>query len=129
MKSFAKILLAVASAALFVAACSHGAKVIPQSKMEKILTDMLLADQWLESAKVSKSSIDTVLFYEPIFRKYGYDTDDYRASLEYYMRDPLKFSRMIRKIAVKMETEARKLRGGGGVSASGDSEEEENETE
>ena len=117
MKGLAKILLAVASVTLIVASCSRGPRVIPQSKMEKIINDMLLADQWLESAKVSKYAVDTTLFYEPIFRKYGYDTDDYLASIEYYMRDPLKFSRMVRKLALKMEADAKRLRGGGGGSS------------
>lgn len=110
MKVSARILLAGLAAVLFVAACSNGPKVIPRSKMEKICSDMLLADQWEVLNGIPRFKIDTTLFYEPIFRKYGYTTDDFRASLEYYMRDPIKMSRMMKKIAIQMEDQAAALR-------------------
>lgn len=110
MKVSAKILVAVAVVALCVVACARGPRIIPKSKMEKIYTEVLLADQWLAVNSQYTSVVDTTLFYETIFRKYGFDTDDFRASLEYYMRDPLKFSRMMKNVAVKMETEAERLR-------------------
>ena len=109
MKLSVRILILVATAALCVAACSRGPKVIPRSKMEKIYTDMLLADQWFALNTNNRIAIDTTLFYEPIFRKYGYTTDDFRVSVEYYMRDPLRFSRMMKKVAVKMDAEAARL--------------------
>lgn len=109
MKVSARILLAVLTAALLVAACSRGPKVIPRSKMEKICTEIFVADQWASLNSETRIAIDTALFYEPIFNKYGYNTDDFRASIEYYMRDPLKFSRMMKKIALKLEGEADKL--------------------
>ena len=111
MKTSARILIAVAAAALFVAACSRGPRIIPRSKMEKIYTDMLMADQWLSYNLDVRVAADTSLFYEPIFRKYGYTTDDFRASVEYYMRDPLRLSRMLKKIALKLDAEAQALRG------------------
>ena len=109
MKVSAKILVAVAVVALCAVACARGPRIIPKSKMEKIYTEVLLADQWLAVNSQYTSVVDTTLFYETIFRKYGFDTDDFRASLEYYMRDPLKFSRMMKNVAVKMETEAERL--------------------
>ena len=109
MKLSVRILILVATAALCVAACSRGPKVIPRSKMEKIYTDMLLADQWFALNTNNRIAIDTTLFYEPIFRKYGYTTDDFRVSVEYYMRDPLRFSKMMKKVAVKMDAEAARL--------------------
>ena len=105
MKVSAKIFVAVAAAALCVAACSRGPRVIPRSKMEKIYTDMLIADQWLAGFKA-----DTTLFYEPIFRKYGYTSEDFNASNEYYMRDPLRYSRMRKKVALSLDAKARKKR-------------------
>lgn len=109
MKVSAKILVAVAVVALCAVACARGPRIIPKSKMEKIYTEVLLADQWLAVNYQYTAVADTTLFYETIFRKYGFDTDDFRASLEYYMRDPLKFSRMMKNVAVKMETEAERL--------------------
>ncbi|MBQ9878589.1 MAG: DUF4296 domain-containing protein [Bacteroidales bacterium] len=114
MKLSARLLLAVASAALCVAACSRGPKVIPRSKMEKIYTDMFMADQWLNFNIENRVAADTTLYYEPIFRKYGYTTEDFNASVEYYMRDPLRFSRMLKNVALKMDAEAQRLRGSTG---------------
>ena len=130
MKVSARILLAVVSAILFVAACSNGPRVIPRSKMEKICADMLMADEWVESHSLSTRALDTSLFYEPIFRKYGYTTDDYKASLEYYMRDPLKMARMMKKVALKLEAEATRLQNSAEVEAQTEAEAaEENEEE
>ena len=122
-------MIVVTSAVLFAAGCSRGPEVIPKSKMEKICTDLFLADEWLMENDNFRAVVDTSLFYEPIFRKYGYDTEDFRASLEYYMRDPLKFSRMIKKVALKMDTDSRKMKGTPGESALEALEDEENETE
>ena len=110
MKVSAKILIAVAAVALCAAACSRGPKVIPRSKMEKIYTDMLLADQWLMRNQDAGFKADTTLFYEPIFRKYGYTSEDFDASNEYYMRDPLRYSRMLKKVALSLDAKARKKR-------------------
>ena len=125
MKVSAKILIAVAAVAVCVAACSRGPKVIPHSKMEKIYTDMLMADQWYAYNTKNKIDIETTLFYEPIFRKYGYTTDDFRASVEYYMRDPLRFSRMMKKIALKMDAEAQRLQNAPEAELETESESEE----
>ena len=130
MKVSARISLAVVTAILLVAACSDGPRVIPRSKMEKICADMLVADEWMETHSPVRRAIDTSLFYEPIFRKYGYTTDDYRASLEYYMRDPLKMARMMKKVALKLEAEAARLQNSAEVEAQAEAAaEEENEEE
>ena len=39
---------------------------------------------------------DTSLVYEPIFEKYGYTSADYRKSVDVYMDDPERFSRILR---------------------------------
>ena len=109
MKVSARIVLAVAVAALCAVACSRGPRIIPRSKMEKIYTDLLMADQWLAVNSDNSVAVDTTLFYEAVFRRYGFTTEDFNASLEYYMRDPLKFSRMMKDVAVKLEYDADRL--------------------
>ena len=109
MKVSARIVLAVAVATLCVVACSRGPRIIPRSKMEKIYTDLLMADQWLAVNSDNSVAVDTTLFYEAVFRRYGFTTEDFNASLEYYMRDPLKFSRMMKDVAVKLEYDADRL--------------------
>lgn len=50
-------------------------------------------------------------FYEPIFRKYGYTTEDFLASTEYYLNDPARFSKIIAKSRHMLESEIEQLDG------------------
>ena len=91
---------AVLAALLLCFACSDDeSKVIPRGKMAKIYAEMLVMDQWAVSDSRLRQKADTSLIYEPIFEKYGYDGEDYRASVEYYMNDPERFSRILRESA------------------------------
>ena len=65
--------------------------------MSQIYAEMLVVDQWLLENSKYRTQADTSLVYEPIFQKYGYTTEDYRASLEYYMNDPERYSRILRE--------------------------------
>ena len=58
---------------------------------------MLVMDQWAQSESHLRATADTSLIYEPIFDKYGYDIKDYTRSVEYYMQDPERFSRILRE--------------------------------
>lgn len=82
----------------FLLGCSSSdTKIIPRGKMAEIYVEMLLADQWLAENSKYRVQADTSLVYEPIFNKYGYTSDDYRASVTHYMRDPERYSRILRK--------------------------------
>lgn len=79
--------------------CSCGnddTKVIPRKKMAAIYAEMLVTDQWITSTPGVRMVADTSLVYEPILLKYGYDSDDYRKSIEVYMDDPERFARILR---------------------------------
>lgn len=104
--------------------CSGGGKVIPKKKMVRIYADMFVADQWLNQNYKAERVADTSFVYEAIFEKYGYDSEDYRASVDYYIQDPDRFARILRQTVLELEdrmdeqkAELRKLRassGGGG---------------
>ena len=64
--------------------------------MAEIYADMLVADQWVLDNPGTRTKADTSLVYEPIFNSYGYTTEDYRASVGYYMKDPERYSRILR---------------------------------
>ena len=64
--------------------------------MAEIYADMLVADQWVLDNPGIRTKADTSLVYEPIFNSYGYTTEDYRASVGYYMKDPERYSRILR---------------------------------
>ena len=88
-------LLAVISAVL---SCGkEDGDIIPKGKMAEIYADMFMADQWLIQNPKATRTADTTLVYEAIFREYGYDSDDYRATVAHYMEDPDRFARILRR--------------------------------
>lgn len=101
--------------------CSGGGKVIPKKKMVRIYADMFVADQWLNQNYKAERVADTSFVYEAIFEKYGYDSEDYRASVDYYIQDPDRFARILRQTVLELENrmdeqraELRKLRASSG---------------
>ena len=71
-------------------------RVIPRGKLAEIYADMLLVDQWITSTPGNRQVADTSLVYEPILEKYGYSSADYRKSVDVYMDDPERYSRILR---------------------------------
>lgn len=111
MKKVFLHILAVLAALLLCFACSDDeSKVIPRGKMAKIYAEMLVMDQWAVSDSRLRQKADTSLIYEPIFEKYGYDGEDYRASVEYYMNDPERFSRILRESADILDARIEELK-------------------
>ena len=92
-------IFAVIAALVLVISCSKKAehKIIPAATLSKIYAEMLLSDQWLVGNKQYSKIADTTLVYEPIFNKYGYTTDDYIATVDYYLYDPEHFTKIARK--------------------------------
>lgn len=66
--------------------------IIDESDMAQIYAEMLLTDQWITSTTGARQVADTSLVYEPILRKYGYTSADYRKSVEYYLQDPEEYA-------------------------------------
>ena len=98
-------------AVLSLVACNKGYdNVIPRDKMAEIYAEMFVTDQWISSHPQSKRTADTSWVYEPIFEKYGYDSDDYRASVDYYLKDPDRYARILRETSVILDTKIRELR-------------------
>lgn len=90
------ILLLAAVMSLAVSCRKDEAEVIPRAKMASIYADMLVTDQWITTTPGIRLIADTSLVYEPILEKYGYDSDDYRKSVDHYMNDPERFARILR---------------------------------
>ena len=106
-----KILILLAAAVLLASSCGRDkARVIPRSKMSKIYAEMLVMDQWIQNKPGLRTIADTSLVYEPILEKYGYDSDDYQYTVEYYMADPERFSRILRTTVSIIEKDLRSLR-------------------
>lgn len=87
---------------LSLASCGRKGRVIPRGTLSDIYSEMFLADQWLKDNKEYRRQADTSFFYEPIFNRYGYTLDDYLASVDHYLKDPEKFSQIIKDAAAKL---------------------------
>ena len=96
MKTF-RYIFAALTCALFLLSCSGDeGKVIPRDKLAEIYAEMFVTDQWITSVPGVRHSADTSLVYEPILERYGYTSADYRRSVDVYMNDPERFSRILR---------------------------------
>ena len=105
MKRFLHIVLV-----LLVAVACRGPRVIPKDTMADIYTDMFLADQMVRDADIPRAQMDTMLLYEAVFEKYGYDTEDYLYSLRYYLKDPERFGKVFENVAKRLEGEVEALK-------------------
>lgn len=84
-----KLLLALLSSLLLFASCDGG--VIPRGKMSKIVAEIYLSDKYMSSSSIEMAEkADSILIYEPILNKYGYDTEDYLTTIAYYVERPSK---------------------------------------
>ena len=75
--------------------CGRKPRVIPEKKMIRIYADMFLADQWIRDHLEGRTVADTTLFFDPIFKSYGYSFEDYDASLNYYVDHPVEFAEIL----------------------------------
>ena len=105
-----KHILVILTAVLLIQACSGKKdKVIPRGKLAEIYAEMFVTDQWLVMNPTARRIADTSLVYQPIFNKYGYTAADYRRSVDKYMDDPERFSRILRTTAQILEKQMAQL--------------------
>lgn len=104
------IYIALVATVLLVSCSKDEAEVIPRSKLAKIYAEMLMTDQWITSTSGVRKIADTSLVYEPILEKYGYSTVDYCKTVEVYMDDPERFSRVLRTSAEILDKQLTGLR-------------------
>ena len=103
-------ILAILMAVLLLSSCSgKKGKVIPRGKLAEIYAEMLLVDQWISSNPGNRHMADTSLVYEPILEKYGYTSADYRNSVDVYMNDPERYSRILRTTVGIMDDKLKDL--------------------
>lgn len=98
MKRFPAYLVVLALAVgLSLASCGKKDRVIPKEKMAEIYAEMYVLDQWLDDNRSLRREADTSLVYAPVLDKYGYTYDDYLNSVDVYMKDPTRYSRILRR--------------------------------
>lgn len=92
MKRFLLFLLLTAA----LLSCSHRGRVIPKDKLAEIYADMFLADQWVTERRL-RHELDSASLYGAILERHGYKVEDYRITVEAYLRDPDRYARIVKK--------------------------------
>ena len=106
------ILILLVACILIIPSCRRGdEKLIPRGDMAKIYAEMLVLDHWIQLDQAVRKKMDTTLVYEPIFEKYGYDSEDYRYSVYRYLDDPERFGRILREASDIIDERLVELRG------------------
>lgn len=106
------ILSALIAVILLACGKADEQEVIPRKQLSRIYAEMLMTDQWITTTRDMRKIADTTLVYEPILMKYGYTSEDYRHTVDVYLNDPERFSRIWRetsKILEKRVSELKKL--------------------
>ena len=103
-----KLLLLIVPFVLAVS-CHRGPERISRGDMEEIMRGILLQDQYLKMQITPKRKLDTTLVYEGIFEQYGYTTDDFLYSLEYYLEDPARMEKVMEKVEARLKEEAKQV--------------------
>lgn len=91
-----------------VAACQNP-RIIPKDTLTDIYEDMFLADQLVRERNLPQPQMDTLLVYEAVFNKYGYNTDDYMNSVRYYLKDPERFAKVFDEVNRRLEAKVKEL--------------------
>lgn len=99
----------VAMAVLF-SSCRREGRVIPRDKMAIIYAELFIADQRINQDNDARKVADTSFVYAPVFEKHGYTVADYRASMAYYIKDPDRYARILRKTASIIEKDIKALK-------------------
>ena len=102
-------LLLVCVLLLSAGSCARRSRVIPRNELADIYVEMFLADQWLKDHPEARRSADTMAFYAPIFQRYGYRFEDYDASVNHYLKDPARFSKVLTAASEKLKKRAQVL--------------------
>lgn len=97
MRRLPAYLVAFFALASAIASCGRKERVIPREEMAEIYAEMYVLDQWLDDNSSLRREADTSLVYAPVFEKHGYTYDDYLRSVSAYMKDPMRYSRILRR--------------------------------
>lgn len=100
-RSLEYLLLGLAVCACLLNSCRR-ARIISASDLSDIYAEMFLADQWINDNPTVKRTADTTRFYETIFGKFGYTFEDYDATVNYYLKRPEKYKKILDRTVNKL---------------------------
>ena len=100
---------------IFLSACNPEIPkdVLPPDKMEKLMWDMMLADEMILQYKVTDSSFMKVAkqsrYYQSIFRIHNTTEETFRKSVKFYMEHPSIFKPVLDSMNVSGERKQRSI--------------------
>ena len=89
--------------ALLLSSCSSAP--IPQRKMMNLYYEMFTTDQLVTETPGYRSQADSLSVYGGILERHGYTMEDYFSAVDYYLRKPEKFARMMKKVQTRINNE------------------------
>ena len=89
--------------ALLLSSCSSAP--IPQRKMMNLYYEMFTIDQYITESPALRSQADSLSVYGGILERHGYTVEDYLAAVDYYLRKPESFARMMKKVQARINNE------------------------
>ncbi|MBQ7639728.1 MAG: DUF4296 domain-containing protein [Bacteroidales bacterium] len=93
--------------ALLLSSCSSAP--IPQRKMMNLYYEMFTTDQLVTETPGFRSQADSLSVYGGILERHGYTVEDYLAAVDYYLRKPEAFARMMKKVQTRINNEIAKM--------------------
>jgi|GEM_PF-4647038 hypothetical protein len=64
--------------------------------MSEIYYDLFVTDQYIDQVHTFRSAADSLDVYAGIFEKHGYSTEEFLASLDYYIKNADKFEKILK---------------------------------
>ena len=109
-RKFRLTLICAACAFLSAVSCRQERGIIPEDVMSRIYYDMYMTDEAIKSDNRFRRMTDTLLVYEPIFRRYGYTSEDYTRSVGYYLEHTDIYQEIFERTGQMMEKREAELK-------------------
>ena len=89
---------------LLLTAISCGPRAdIPKKKMIQIYYEISLLDHYVEHNPQMRAQSDSMKVYAPLLDKYGYTEEEFINSINFYLRDPEKFMKILQAVETKLK--------------------------
>ena len=98
-----KIFLTLLCAACAAVSCRQARGIIPEDELAAIYYDMYMTDEAVKANSRFRRMTDTLLIYEPIFKRHGYTSQDYTRSVNYYLEHTEQFQKIFEQTRLMMD--------------------------
>ncbi|MBQ7222873.1 MAG: DUF4296 domain-containing protein [Bacteroidales bacterium] len=86
---------------LILSGCAQHKRISPRN-MEKIFYDIYRIDEMVLFEPPFDSMADSTAIYKSIFEHYGYTVEDFTSSVDYYLKKPDQFRKILKKVRKRL---------------------------